>query len=501
MAAVFLELAEKWRYEGYTLAVLLLLLCIVARGVTRLTFLAFLGLTTVQFLWFQFPEVANHVNLEIYCNILLISGIGYTLIRRREYPTDDDCFEAVRPVLQGTTMLMYALAGFHKLNTDFLSPAVSCVGTLASQMWDLVGSDIGGLPIVVALGAITLPITYQVSSAPRVRWHLPWLGRFGLTLLAALGLVVLSLQPELLNPAGRWAITATSVMVLCWELGGGLLLGVPRLQWPIIAFSLVMHSAFALIGFVDFGALALALLFTFVPPAYYELLNRPVELPGVRRPVSRIHLYLAVALLAGVISYWNKWTAAGQLFLLAELFLVWPILTALTGPTPTPAWSGVSLRSGRTPAWMLVFPVVLLLHGLTPYLGLRTAGNFSMFSNLKTEGARSNHLLLGSNPLKVWHYQEDAVRVISIDDRKAKLGYAYEPLQGYSLPVVEFRKQVHKWTLAGRTVPMTFEYRGRVYQTEDIASDPVWRTTSRDWEMRLLDFRRIDPDGLNRCRW
>jgi hypothetical protein len=72
---------------------------------------------------------------------------------------------------------------------------------------------------------------------------------------------------------------------------------------------------------------------------------------------------------------------------------------------------------------MFVFPVLLLLHGLTSYLGLRTAGNFSMFSNLRTEGARSNHLLLGGNPLKLWGYQEDVVRFIRIDDRRARIGY------------------------------------------------------------------------------
>ncbi|HEU4681670.1 MAG TPA: hypothetical protein VFS51_07995 [Gemmatimonadales bacterium] len=53
----------------------------------------------------------------------------------------------------------------------------------------------------------------------------------------------------------------------------------------------------------------------------------------------------------------------------------------------------------------------------------------------------------------------------------------------------------------GAANPMTFEYQGRLYETEDIAKDPVWRTDRRDWEMALMDFRVIQLDGANRCRW
>lgn len=124
-----------------------------------------------------------------------------------------------------------------------------------------------------------------------------------------------------------------------------------------------------------------------------------------------------------------------------------------------------------------------------------------MFSNLRTEGSASNHFLLGGNPLKLWGYQEDVIRFIDIDDRKAQIAYQYQPLQGNLLPAVEFRKLVYAWTRAGTTIPMQFEYRGRIYSTKDIVNDPVWRTDARDWEMVLMDFRSIQPVGPNQCRW
>jgi hypothetical protein len=290
-------------------------------------------------------------------------------------------------------------------------------------------------------------------------------------------------------------------VVICWELVGGLLLLAPRWQGPCLLFSWAMHAMLSLIGFVDFGSLAFALLFTFVPLVYLDLMTGRLQLPLVRWAVPRVHVYVALNIVAGVASGMHRRLVAAVIFNAATLVILWPMLRALAAQLPRVAWPGVALRSRVTPAWLYLFPVLLVAHGLTSYLGLRTAGNFSMFSNLRTEGPRSNHLLLAANPLKLWGYQEDVVRFARIDDQAAAIGYNYQPLQGQALPVVEFRKLIDEWARADRVVPVAFEYRGRQYATDDIVRDPVWRTRGRDWEMRLLDFRVIQPDGANRCRW
>lgn len=156
----------------------------------------------------------------------------------------------------------------------------------------------------------------------------------------------------------------------------------------------------------------------------------------------------------------------------------------------------------RMPTFLYVFPILILLFGMTPYLGLRTAGNFSMFSNLRTEGKTSNHLLLGSNPLKFWGYQEDVVHIIDIDDRYGDVIHHYdESPKGYELPVIEFRKWIYRWSEAGVKVPLTFTYRGRTHSTKDIMDDPVWRLDGRTWDMVLMDFRVIAPGEPNYRRW
>jgi hypothetical protein len=101
----------------------------------------------------------------------------------------------------------------------------------------------------------------------------------------------------------------------------------------------------------------------------------------------------------------------------------------------------------------------------------------------------------------VWGYQEDAVRFTAFDDRLVPPSYKGQTLVGQELPVVEFRKWIYGWTQAGIVVPMAFVYGGQTYRTENIVTDPVWQTPRRDWEMRLMDFRLIQPEGPNRCRW
>lgn len=499
MTAIFLELSEHWTHPLFTLAVLGLITVLVLTRLTRVTFLVFLTVTTTYFLGVRFPEVANHVNLIIYCNVLMMSGIIYSLVRRRGVQSDGDWFVALRPLLQVTLCIVYFMAGFHKLNADFVNPAVSCVTGTMTGLWDMVRSNLLGLPTIVVLGVGIAAASYLLLAPSPLRRYLPLIGGGAL----GVGLLALLLGPrvagELAPLVGKLAVTPMVGLVFVWELAGGLLLLVPPLQLPVLLFSWTMHATLALIGFVDFGSLALALLFTFVPAAYQKLMGGPLRLPVGNLSLRRPQLYFALCLAAGFIGVHSR-LAAGIMFNVAALVLIWPLLFALVGRPPRPAWPGVPVKSRLTPRWLYVFPVLLLLYASTSYLGLRTAGNFSMFSNLRTEGD-SNHLLLGSNPLKIWGYQEDVVRFIHIDDREAEIGHQYQPLQGRLLPVVEFRKLIYKWTRAGATIPLTFEYRGVVHSTPDVVNDPAWRTPARDLEMILLDFRSIQPAGPNLCRW
>lgn len=501
MTALFLELAEKWAYPLFTLTILGLVLLILSTRITHITFLIFLAVTTAHFLLVQFPDVANHVNIAIYANVVMTVGIIYSQVRH-DFPTDDAYFAMMRPLLQVTAILVYFLAGFHKLNADFFDPDVSCVGNMVNSLAKVATSDVFGIPAGLLLLAGISAIAYGLVSSSPIRAYLPTVAGVGAILLAIVAvLLVLNPAPEIPPLAITLVMLAMAIAVIAWELIGGPLLAVSRLQAPLLAFSWTMHSTLALIGFVDFASLALSLLFVFVPQPYLALINSPLRVPGLGLTLHRAYLYVFISVLSGIASGLDRPFIAGILFNLAALVFIWPVLSTVATRSSGLAWVGVPLSRRLTPGWMFIFPALLLLHGLTSYLGLRTAGNFSMFSNLRTEGPVSNHFLLSGNPLKLWSYQEDVVRFIEIDDRLARIGYQYKPLKGNQLPLVEFRKLIYAWTMAGSTIPMRFEHRGTSYTTEDIVNDPVWRTSTRDWEMVLMDFRVIQPDGPNQCRW
>lgn len=498
MVAVFLEHSERWIHPVYTSGLFALIVVLALIGISRRGFLFFLIISTTQILAMQFPDVANHVNLILFINLMLIVSITWSLTRRATQEVDAVWFESIRPLLQLTLVLVYVVAGFHKLNIDFINPEVSCVQRTISLLRHMVASRLLGIPTIAVLalgGAATAALLLMSRPLPKGLLR-------AVLLLAVLGTAVLALLPSNTLPAfAKVAIVAgLIVVVLSWEIIGGLLLLVPRAQLAVVTFSWSMHATLALISFVDFGALAFALLFTFVPERHTFAMAGSVSIPVLRLRLPRPACYLILALVVGLCQLWST-VAAGIAFNAAALVMIWPLLRALVDPTERQPWPGVPLRFATTPRGLFVFPVLLLVHGMTGYLGLRTAGNFSMFSNLRTEGARSNHLLLGSNPLKIWGYQEDVVHFVDAFHEQVPIGYNYQPLQDRQLPVVEFRKLISWWTRAGRTVPLVFDYGGVRHQSNDIVNDPEWRSRGWDWEMRLMDFRVIQPEGPNRCRW
>ncbi|WP_395311692.1 hypothetical protein V4U86_13455 [Mycobacterium sp. AMU20-3851] len=498
--AITVEVGEQWLDPWFAGAFILAAGAAIGTGMTRGKFLALLVASTTYFGIFRFPDVANHVNLMLCLNLAMIIVLGYSTIRRSDPEAD---YTVLLPVLRLGLILVYVIAGFDKLNSDFFDTEASCAAGMLASIVAALKTPILGVPVVLPLAAAAVFAGSRLLrrgrfGAPGHRAFTVTVAGLGVAGLAAVALILFGgSAAEAGLPTAIGMVAALSV--IGWELGGGLLLSVPRLQAGILAFSLTMHAALALIGFVDFGALAVALLFTFAPADHVQRLSAP-------RLLGYAGICISVTLLSGWSTHVHPVPdlalLAGLLFDAGVLIAVWPQLAAVFSPDRDPRWRGVRILDRRTPAWLYAVPVLLLFIGLTPYLGLRTAGNFSMFSNLRTEGETSNHLLLGANPLKLWGYQEDVVWILDLDDRFGRTIYHYDGSpRGYALPVVEFRKWIYDWGRAGYRVPMTYAYDGYRHTTEDIVTDPVWRTDSRSPEMALLDFRYIQPGQPNYCRW
>ena len=513
MVGILMEMTENWENIAFTAFFVVVAISMIISKINLLKFIVFISLNNLYFLLFHFPEVANHVNLVIFTNLTLIATAIYGWIRYPRQISGEFYLNLIRPILQIFTILIYVIAGFHKFNTDFLNPNVSCTGGMLFAIYDMLKTSILDIPTGLIIFAGVFFILWKLTIFDKVlkfvseiKWN-----SLNITILSVLTLILITTPIAILTVPGQVKapiVISNAVMVIVWELVGGFFLILPQLQAPMILYSWIMHSVLALIGFVDFGSLILPFLIMFIPDNYYQLLGNHVILLN-KVKVKRINLYIGLTLVLGFFSLIhhhflviNNWkTIAGILFNLAATVLIFPILQERFAKSQPMKWQGIPVITSQTSKALLIFPFLLLLFGMTSYFGLRTAGNFSMFSNLKTEGETSNHLLLSSNPLKIWDYQEDSVYFLEIDDEKYKIGHKYRTLKGHSLPVVEFKKLILKWKKVGYEVPITFEYKGRIYQTKNIVNYPGWKTDKTNWEMYFMDFRVIQTEGPNACRW
>lgn len=60
--------------------------------------------------------------------------------------------------------------------------------------------------------------------------------------------------------------------------------------------------------------------------------------------------------------------------------------------------------------------LLLVVNSLTPYVGLKTESSFTMFSNLRTEDGRWNHLFI-PEAVKVFPHQDDLVQITASNDQ------------------------------------------------------------------------------------
>ncbi|MBV7334381.1 hypothetical protein KFU94_40330 [Chloroflexi bacterium TSY] len=454
MTAFLLDMTEKWDFPLASVGFLLLVIVIVLRSVRRWEFFAFLVLSTIHILLSEFPDVGNHNNLTIICNLLLMTGIIHAGVQSRSDKDDDGVFELLMPPLRIILSLVYFFAGFHKLNSDFFHPDVSCGIGFFEGVLDLL--------------------------------HLP----------------------DLVLPQNILFIIP--LFVLIWELGGGLALWSRKLQAPMLLVSWMMHAILAQMVFFDFSSMAFALLLTFLPHPYWDLIMGKSAVQWGSLRLQRAHVYfwcnVVVAIVAGFYFWQNGYQPAfhrwqGLALNIGFLLVIWPLLWHIAKKLPSFQWPGVPMWNRQASGWWVLFPIFVFFYALNPYFGLRTAGTFTMFSNLRTEGETSNHLLLGSNPLKRWTYQEDVVEIIELDPRHTR--NPDRSLSGYLLPVVEFKKQIYQWRTQGmHNMYATFRYHGHTYSVQDISTENPWNVASRDLEMFLLDFRVIQTNPTpNACRW
>jgi predicted DCC family thiol-disulfide oxidoreductase YuxK len=303
--------------------------------------------------WMQAPLASNHTILKNFWLFALLLGGCYASLRGLSF---DTFFRQVRPVGQALLVVMYFFGVFHKLNTGFLDPEVSC----AVELWR-------AMPRFLA----------TLDSA--------WFHYVAIY--------------------GTFIIEAAIVFALL----------LPRIRHLGIIAGIGFHGLLALSGYAMyavFSTLTICLHLLFLSP---DGARRVVSSPlwqaidrGLRRPLYLMLLGLALGLMS--LAAWNQ-----QFIHVTYLWLLivapWLAAVAVYGrgeyrqPILWSSWH-----------WLNVVSLAFLLNGAMPYLGLKTAQTLNMFSNLRLEGGVSNHVIL-SRPPGPFDYLEDLVDVSRADPR------------------------------------------------------------------------------------
>ncbi|OEU18129.1 hypothetical protein FRACYDRAFT_238563 [Fragilariopsis cylindrus CCMP1102] len=399
-------------------------------------------------------------------------------------------------------IIMYFMAGFHKINTDFLfNPKVSCA---YDMMWKY-------LPLINIDDLEDLE-PYITATSWGVMKYLPFMALF------------VELVPPILL-----AIPSSKIQ----KLGIGMLL--------------LLHLLLLPTGFVDFGSIAQSFLWLFISPTtiFGTTTDSSASNTTFQNFMNDIALCLCFLEFCAVVCTWQfDYTDPPFIeeefgMVLMSFFIMWSyiirriilVLNNTTGNTTTgtggteveleaelEAEADADLVRIYIPKSIITKCSIFLFlfYTMNPYLGLRTTGCVNMFSNLRTEGLIGNHLLLGSNRIKFWSYQEDIITILDWDDRAAfylstehvhlDSNYYKDEYDLYDKPV---------------NVYMKYLYQGVIYETIDLYyCTTFYKQFIVDMEnygdlqlispwyiYKYFDFRDIQPDyndtenSAQECVW
>jgi hypothetical protein len=388
---------------------------------------AALALTELLDVWVMLPDVPNHWLLSALVNVGWLLGC----VRAR---TPASLVARVRAPLMLSVVLFYLWTGVWKLNADFVRPDVSC----AVVSWDRV------------LGTFRwLPDTDGVRR----------------------GIIAGTLLMELVGP----------VLLLLPATRGIAVVG-------FVAFH-VLLGLDARMVYLNFSSVMFALLLLFLPDPAVARLARLVPERAFRWARAAGVAYVAFALVA---------VAAGPVspaFLFAR-WLLWlgyalgmlaVVVLGVVGAPRARRWLPAGARGGL--AWIV--PVLVLVNGFAPVLGVKTRTGWQMYSNVRLEPHASNHFIFRRS-LDVLGAMDDPVTVVATDDPRLR-DVAGTRL---ALPWIEFRRRV----AAHPAATTTWERRGERHTTTG-TNDPLLSAPLPVLVRKLTTFRPLGPDAGARCDW
>ncbi len=288
------------------------------------------------------------------------------------------------------------------------------------------------------------------------------------------------------------------ISILLFEILLALLLSFKRTFYVAVTMALLFHAKLAALEFIDFSMIAISILVLSLL-SFSAKKEKDSRLQKLR---SLIPYYVITQFIMGLLSYfdsekgvgsWGYWLQAGAYLMFSILLLYWGVPFARSKRKVNSVLP-FSLKGA-------VFPLLVFLFGSLNYWGLSTAGTFSMFSNLRTEGASWNHFLF-SRAMRIFHYQDDIYWVDQLDKPYQRTNKEH-PRLGYGMPEIEFYRVLESWKARKKSPALVYRKNNDSHSSSDIASEAAFQKSPYSWlEMKLMYFRRIQaPGSPNKCRW
>lgn len=409
----------------WNVAVVALAVAVLLRSHSGRLFAALLVAQLVEYA-VEMPFSPDHWALVALVNLAIL----LTMSVKRS--TGLDAREASFPAVRILLLIAYGAAALSKWNTAFLDPLTSCANAIAK---------------VVSFGAV----------GPLGDSHLL---NIGATVTESMIFMLLVM------PATR-----------CW----GVILG--------LAFHFSL-SASPIMVVGDFTATVYALFFLFLRSDVTDrVLNRTAAWAArshvVRDAGRRPTLTAAIGFIVlGFGGYVSISAALATLYVLQQFYLGTLLLATVV------AIKGVrgGARLGRLRLFHVPVLMLAILWSLNPYLGLRTTGSFTMFSNLRTESPNPNHVFMPTWRLTDW--QDDMVVLESSNDEELSAGARNK----MALPLVALRRMA----MDDPSLQVTGRLNGRsvTWGPDDgqVALEPL-----PQWQYKLFLFRPVTTDGRPYC--
>lgn len=334
-----------------------------------------LGLTgSIALMFLRMPNVPNHIFFEWLSNSTLLLLIIAFFIRYRTLSIErfaDELWNSFRPVAKASLVILYFYVVFHKLNSSFLDPAISCGGLFLDDVFHNFYLDRIGFVHRFMLENNLLLRNFSIY----------------FTLLAEAIIPILIVTRRFRNAGLLFGVFFHILLPFQGHEG-------------IYSFSAMLFTFYVFFWdnrmFVKLGD-------------FYDNNNRGIVLFFFASLITLVGVKAG----AGIVAYKLASTFSWCIYAFVYFVL---LVMAVRNKEIKPVTPDTGRR--RFPlVWL--GPAVIFFNGLTPYLGLKTEFSFSMFSNLRTEGETTNHYFVPVST-QVFNFQKELVTIIETDNEELK---------------------------------------------------------------------------------